>query len=918
MNKGYKGKVKYILASAVMPLFVIITMTAVAGNFISPSIAESSLSNTSSHIITDTIPIETNKTDSFSQRKITDTTVLKDTTLPKVDTFNVKIAKDSLDAPIVYHAEDSMVLDVPDKKIYLYGKHTEAKYKDNDLTAPGMVFDQENNLITASLKKDSAGKVIAFPAFNQGDFKSVSDTIKFNPKTGKGITKGTYTQEGDMYIYGETIKKVSPDVFYAFKGRFTTCDLDTPHFAFVSNKIKFINNKMAITGPVHPEFEGVPIPIYLPFGIFPLTQGRHSGILAPTFSSNEQLGISLTNFGYYKVLSDNWDITTKGSVYSYGSWAGDVATTYYKRYHYRGTFDFNYQNIKSNFKGDPDYSVAKTFQVNWSHTMDTKARPGVSFSANVHAGSTSFNSSVPNNPQLNFNNQLYSTISFSKVWKDKPFNISISANHDQDAVSKKVDVALPNLCFGINTLYPFRQKEQIGPMKWYENIGIGLQSQGNSRTYFYDDTSSAYYLGTRSIGTQISNNFQWGVSHSVPITLSLPPISVVQISPNVSYAEHWYDRQSFQNWNNTTGKIDTTINRGFYTARNISFGVGVATKLFGIATFGKNSYIQAIHQQITPSISLSYSPDLNGQYYRRERIDSAGDSSSYSLYNGSIAGAFGAGRFGGLSFSLADIIQMKVKSKTDTGQSALKKVSLLDNLNLTGSYNFLADSFQLSIINANASTNLFNKINLTASAYLDPYETNDRGIRIQRLLWKDNPISLGRLTSANIALSTQFKGGSDKKSATINASGPVPNPGQLIDPNTGLPITDYQAEALYQNNTALYTDFSVPWSLSLSYSFQYTKAANPGYSSVVSTVSQNINWNGTLGLTPKWQIGINGSYNLTAAQLGMLSMSLTRDMHCWRMAITISPVYPRFFTITISPVSSLLKDVKYNRSRYFY
>jgi LPS-assembly protein len=915
MNKGYKGKVKYISAFAVLLLFIVLTMTALAQRFVEPYVFVPPLTDSIPAPANDSVPATIIKTDTVQHTIVADTAHTGDTNFVKVDTLKIKIAKGSLDAPVVYHADDSLVLDVPANKIYLYGKQTETKYKDNDLTAPGMVFDQNKNLVTASLRKDSTGKVIGFPAFNQGDFKSVSDTIKFNMQTGKGITKGTYTQQGEMYIYGQAIKKVSPDVFYAYKGRFTTCDLDTPHFAFVSNKIKFINQKMAITGPVHPEFEGVPIPLYLPFGIFPLTQGRHSGILAPTFSSNEQLGISLTNFGYYKVLSDNWDITLKGSVYSYGSWGADIASTYYKRYHYRGYFSFDYQNIKSNFPGDPDYAVQKTFQVNWSHAMDSKAHPGENFSANVHAGSTSYNSSVPNNPQLNFTNQLYSTISFSKVWKDKPYNIALSASHDQDGVSRKVDVAFPNVSFGINTLYPFRRKEQVGQIKWYENIGIGLQTVGNSRTSFYDDTS-AYFQQPTSIGQQISNNFMWGASHTVPISLSLPPLGVMQISPSIGYAEHWYDRQSFQNWDNTTGRLDTTTRRGFYTARNISFGVTLSTRIFGLAAFGKNSFIQAIHHELRPSISLSYSPDLNSQFYRRDKIDSLGDSSNYSIYDVSIPGAFSAGRFGGLNFSLANILQMKVKNRSDTGANALKKISLLDNLNIGGSYNFLADSFQLSMLNATATTNLFNKVNVTATANLDPYETNDRGIRIQRLLWKDKPITLGRLTSANLAFSTQFKGGSPNKAATASA-GPVANPSQIIDPNTGRPITDYQAEAL-QNNMALYTDFSVPWSLGLSYSFQYTKASNTDYTGITSTVTQNINWNSTLGLTPKWQVGLSGSYNISQGQLGMLTMNLTRDMHCWRMAITISPVYPRFFTITISPVSTLLQDVKYNRARYFY
>jgi LPS-assembly protein len=289
---------------------------------------------------------------------------VRDTTITNVtDSFSIKGSKDSLDAPVVYHADDSMVLDVPTKIITLYGKTSNIKYSDNDLSAPFIEYNQNTSLVKAHLEKDSTGKVIAFPAFNQGDFKSVIDTIIFDMKTGKGLTKGTYTQQGEMYVYAKTIKKINKDVFYALNTRFTTCNLDTPHFAFVSHKVKFINKKMAFTGPVHPEFEGVPLPITLPFGIFPLAQGRHSGLLAPTFTANEQQGIALENIGYYKVLSDNWDVETRGTLYSYGGWTASIKPRYYKRYHYQGAFSLSLQKYKL-----LDEPANKTFAIAWNHS----------------------------------------------------------------------------------------------------------------------------------------------------------------------------------------------------------------------------------------------------------------------------------------------------------------------------------------------------------------------------------------------------------------------------------------------------------------------------------------------------------------------------------------------------------------------
>jgi hypothetical protein len=511
-------------------------------------------------IISDTIPQE-------NKNKQIDTTMVV-----VKDTIDLKISKDSLDAVVEYNAEDSMILDVPSKKITLYGTKASSQYKDNNLSAPIIEFDQATGNIIASIKRDSSGKVIAMPIFKQGDMTTQSDFINFNMKTGKGITKSTYTQQGEMYVYGETIKKINNEIFFARKVRITTCDLDTPHFAFVSNRAKFINKKLAITGPVHPEFEGVPVPIYLPFGIYPLSQGRRSGVLAPQFTTNQQLGLGLEGLGYYKVLSEYWDVVVRGNLYSYGGWTLNVNPKYTKKYRYNGNLSFNVQSLKQNFKGDPDYSKNKSYNVQWSHAVDNKARPGVNFSANVNAGSSSFNSFVPNNPYKNFSNQLNSSIVYSKTgtleglgekWRDKPYNLTLSANHNQNTNLKLINLNLPDVAFNLSTLYPFRAKEAVGTPKWYESLGIGYNGNAKSLFSFYDTTEN--------ILRHILDTFQWGAHHSIPISLSLPPVGAFQFAPSISYDETWYQRKFIRSWNPTLKKVDTTITKGFYTARQMSF-----------------------------------------------------------------------------------------------------------------------------------------------------------------------------------------------------------------------------------------------------------------------------------------------------------------------------------------------------------
>lgn len=904
MNQDYKGNAKLISgwATGLVLMMITIGSNGYASKF---------------HIslTTDTIPVkkkpafplsDTSKLPSLLSpdtipKRITDTTIVA-----TIDSFNFKTSSEALTAPVNYSAEDSMVFDVPAKKMYLYGKTSNVKYADNDLSAPIIEYDQKTNLVKAVLTKDSLGKVISYPSFNQGTMKSTSDTIVFNMKTQKGITKGTYTQQGEMYVYGERIKKVSDDVFYALRARFTTCNLDTPHFAFVSNRIKFQTQQMAYSGPVHPEFEGVPIPVYLPFGIFPLRQGRHSGLIAPSFTANDQTGLALEGLGYYKILSETWDMVARGTIHSYGGWLASVNPRYFKRYRYQGSFSVSMQNFKTNFKGDPDYRSEKSVLFQWNHNADTKARPGVSFTANVNAGSSKYNQSIPNSPIRNFTNQMNSSITYAKVWKDRPYNITVGANHNQNTQSGLINLNLPDVNFNLNTQYPFRRSEPVGELKWFENIGVALNTTAKSLSSFYDTAGN--------IGRQLSDNLQWGASHNVPITLSLPELGPVQLSPSVSYQERWYQQKFYRSWNPLRNKVDSSFQEGFYTARDMNFGLSGSTRIFGMYTFGKSSRIQALRHEIRPNISMNYKPDLNKGNFYSTYIDSSGNAARFSVFERSIYGGFSEGEFGGLSFGIDNVLSMKVKDKKDTSAAAIRKVNIIDGFGLTGSYNFLADSFKLSGFNLTARSNLFEKVNITGNANFDPYLLNDRGERIDKLVWTERPFSLGTLTSGNLALQSNFRGG-DKKSrdkAGVNRPADVDA--------SGLTLDEYQQEAAYiRENPGEFADFSIPWSIDLSYSLRFGRERTSDYKSFKTNFYQDINWNASANLTPKWKLGVNGSYNLSDNQIGLISMYMSREMHCWQMNINISPVGRyKFFSINISPKSGLLRDLKINRTRSFY
>ncbi|HEV8283280.1 MAG TPA: putative LPS assembly protein LptD [Chitinophagaceae bacterium] len=865
----------------------------------------------------DTIP--TRKNDSLQNRvdSLRDSLVAKpliDTTKPnqKIDTFAFKVSKDSLDAPVHYEAEDSAVVLIKQKKILLYGK-TKTDYKDITLTAPKVEVDQETQIVTAYNSVDSLGEIIERANFKQGETAFQSDTIRFNFKTQKGLTKNTFTESGGAFIQAKYAKKINPSTMYAKNGVMTTCDYDDPHFGFHYDKIKIINNKLAITGPIHPEFEGVPVPIYLPFGIFPLNQGRHSGFIAPTFETNEQYGLGLVNGGYYKVLNQYFDIMLRGDIYSYGGWRATITPTYRRRYKFNGGLNFSVQTTKQNFKGDPDYTKVRTFNINWNHSVDTRARPGTSFSANVNAGSTKYNRYVSNVPQLNFQNQLTSSITYSKNWIGKPYVLTVSANHNQNNNLHYINLNLPDIGFTVQTLYPFQQAEVIGTPKWYEKLGIGYSGSFSNSISFYD-TVKYGQNGVKPFLQYLLDTAQWSAHHSIPITLSLPPVlgGALLISPGISYGQDWIQRITKYSWDTAAKKVDTSFRKGVFIDQRASFSLGFNTALYGTYQF-KNSKIIAIRHVVRPSLSLSYTPDLNKSHLQKVIIDTTNRELTYNDFGGSIV-SYGGGRsFGGLSFQLDNNLEMKVKSKDSSADNGQKKIRLIDGYGFSTAYDLMADSFQLSNPNFYFRSTLFEKISITANATVNPYDYDTTGFPVNKLFSRNGKFYLGRITNGNLSISTDFKSkpkDPKKEESRKKQMNEILNDPNLIDQQN---LLDYMRQ-----NPNEFVDFNIQWSANLGLSLSFYEQAKPDYSGFEKKFSSNLNFGGSFLLSPKWNFNVNGYYDLDTKKLQTFQMNISRDMHCWQMSISVTPVgLYRFFSVNISPKSSILQDLKINRTRSF-
>ena len=843
-----------------------------------------------------------NPSDTLRKDSLFNVSVTPDSNLVRVDTFDLKLSKDTLDAPVEYQAEDSVVVLVKDKKVLLYGK-AKTTYKDIEVTAPQMEVDQETQILTAVNKLDSAGNLIDRAHFSQSDTKFQSDTIRYNFKTQKGLTKNTHTIMDEIHVVSGKSKKIG-DVIYLGDGVLTTCMLDDPHFGFRYNRVKMVTNKVAITGPIHPEFESVPIPLYLPFGFFPMKSGRHSGILAPTFTANEDFGLGLEGLGYYKTFSDFYDVTIRANLYSYGGWTLNVVPTYRKRYRYQGQLSFSVQSTKYNFKGDPDYVKNRSYSITWSHSSDSRARPGTNFSANVNAGSTKYNQYVPNNPMRNFQNQLGSSITYSRTFKGS--NLIVSANHNQNNQLHLINLNLPDVSYTVNTVYPFQAKDFAGTPKWYDKLGVSYNGNLRSQVSFYD---TAFQF------KQLIDTLQWGGQHNFPITLSLPPIlgGNFLVSPSLSYEHKWIAQKFRRSWNSTLEKVDTTMTKGFYMDHKTSFGIGINTALYGTFNLGGKRKT-VIRHVVRPSLNVSYSPSLSKQHWYRTQIDTSGRTFAFSEFEGSLFGFYGAEDYGGLSFAVDNNLEMKKKPKGDTAVKS-KRIKLLDGYGFSGGYNFIADSFKLSTFNFYLRSTLFDKINITASTILDPYRVDSFGFPIDRYAWQGGKFNLGRFTSGNLSVSTDFS--SKPRDEKKDEERKQREQQLLTDPLMG-PEVQSQLDYM-RRNPADFVDFNIPWRINLGLSIFFSERFKPDYSGFEKEFSSNLTFNGSFSLTPKWNFSINGYYDFKTSNLQTFTMSIAREMHCWQMSINVTPVGPyRFFNISISPKSGLLQDLKINRTRYFY
>lgn len=778
-----------------------------------------------------------------------------------------------------------MILDMTNQKAYLYNNAI-VIYEDMTLKAGYIELDFGKDLIYSRGIPDSAGNIVQKPVSEQGGEKFKAGEITYNFQTKKGKIKDVITQQGDGYIHGRDIKRDSNNVFYVSHGKYTTCDLDHPHFYIGANKIKVIPDDKIITGPAQLHVADVPTPLAIPFGYFPNKKGRASGILLPTYGESNNWGFFLKNGGYYFGMNEYVDLALTGDIYANGSFASRVTSNYKNRYHFNGGINLGYSYIIDGNSAFITSSKRNDFFVKWNHAQDQKANPSSNFSANVNAGSSSYNKFNGSVTGDYLANTFQSNISYRKTFTGTPFNFTATARHSQNTINKTVNISLPELAFTMNRIYPFKNKERVGN-KWYDKIG--LQATANARN---DINSVDSLLFTSSTLHHMQN----GLQLNVPISTSLNVLKYFTLSPSINTFSKIYYQTIEKHYDASQKKIITDTLTGVKMANDYSVSTSLTTRIYGNYFFSTR-HLKQIRHVVMPTISASYRPDFSeSQYgYYKNVQDSTGRTQQYSIFQNGIYGGPSSGRSGVVKFDLNNSLEAKIKQQTDSG-STTKKVMLIDNFNATTAYNIAAKTFKWSNISLTGRTKLFKLLDVNTSATIDPYQIDLQGNRIDYLEWEKGRI--GRLTTAMAALGTSLH------SKTIPEKAKATN-SETVDE------IDY-----INTHPNAYVDFNIPWNLNVSYNLQYAKSKSSETVGLKKTVVQTATFSGDLSITKKWKISVSSGYDFETNKLSLTSIDVYRDLHCWEMSFNWIPFgFRQSFSFNINVKSAVLKDLKLTRRR---
>ena len=805
------------------------------------------------------------------------------------------LEKSSLDAPAFTAARDSIVEDFSNgkKMIYYYGDVSVA-YGNMKLTADYMEYDLNTSTLYARGTTDTTGTVTGQPVMEQGGKSYTMDEVRYNFSTQKARITNMVTQEQDGILHGKNIKMMPDRSINITHGKYTVCDCEEPHYYLhlTAAKVMTKPSQKTVFGPAYPVIADVPLPIGLPFGFIPKRPDRATGILFPTFGEEASRGFYMRDLGMYFVIGDYFDIALTGDIYTLGSWAIDVNSRYKVNYKCNGSFSLTYSNDQVGERGSTDFFQTRNFGIRWNHSQDAKARPGTNFSASVNFSSPSNNKYNSTSLQEAVQNQISSSISYSKNWNGK-LSLSMNLLHNQNSRDSSYSFTLPNVTFSVSRLYPFKLKHRVGKEKWFEKFSFGYSTSLQNRISF--KASEFNKPG-------FWDKFQNGMAHNFQIGLpNFTLMKYINITPGVSYGMNWFFRDTQKEYNPDTGMVEDIKGKMFSTfgaTHNYSGSISASTRIYGLFNFGMHRKLQAIRHVVSPSISASFSPDkathFNG-YRTLTYTDRNGQvkTQEYNIYAGQLNSVPGKGSSASLSFSLGNNFEAKVRDIKDTTGKGSKKIKLIDNLNFNTGYNFLADSLKMNNIGVTMSTSVFGKLGISANANFDPYailvdKKNPSGRKINRFAIQEGQ-GLARLTNATVSLSYSLSGegkinGND---GTKQAGGGAGSPANHYTRIYYHPITG----EYIPGGWLYYTNPNVPWSVNFNYSFNFRRGYQFSNGKVINkdTYTQTLGLSGNVKLTPRLSMQMSTNFDLMAMQMSATQLTATYDLHCFNINVSWIP-----------------------------
>ena len=848
----------------------------------------------------------------------------------------MRARSNGIDAPVKYSAEDSLVYDAESGTAYLYG-NSKVDYENMKLTSDKVHMNLDKSTVRATGTVDSTaeGGIKGKPVFTMGKDEYKSDTMAFNFKSKKGLIKGVYTEQQDGFLSGEVGKRDSTGSIYLQHGRYTTCDKPHPDFYIALSRAKVRPGKDVVFGPAYLVVADVPLPLAIPYGFFPFSKKYSSGFIMPSYGDESDRGFYLRDGGYYFAISDKWDLKLLGEIYTKGSWGVSAASNYRKRYRYSGSFLFSYQDSKTGDKGLPDFAEQESFKIQWNHRQDPKANPYSSLAASVNFATSSYERNNLNsmyNPQTLTQSTRTSSVSWSTGFSSIGLSLSATTNLAQNMRDSSIQITLPDLNISLSRFYPFKRKHLVGKERWYEKISMSYTGQLANSISTKED---------KLLHSNLIKDWKNAFQHTIPVQANFTLFNYINVTPSFNFTDRMYSKKVTRGWDNTLQKEvvrDTTY--GFHNVYNWSMNVGASTKLYGFWVPNRKLFgdkIQAIRHVITPQVSFSYSPNFGarryGYYDSYQYTDASGNVKlvEYSPYQDELYSVPGKYKTEMISWDVSNNIEMKVKSDKDT--TGYKKISIIDELGASMSYNAAADYHRWSDLSMRLRLKWWKNYTFSMNAQFATYayelDANGKPYVGNHTEWGYGRLPRFQGMSQNFSFTLNpeklkkwfgRKDDKDDDKVSVDSDGPDTNIESNMDDD--LEKGKYAAKKkrgnIAETDDDGYMSFNMPWSLTIGYGITMRENTAGRFNTKTMRYpykfTQTLNFSGNIRISDGWNINFSSGYDFENHAMSMTTASLSRDLHCFNMSasVVLAPYTSYNFTFRCN-AATLTDALKYDK-----